>query len=76
MIILTSGVIYGGRSYATETGYLPRKSIDGTERTINGFGYIIIGSAEYYLVSYQDDEGSQNSGFDIVGTSGFNFTID
>lgn len=66
----------GNFDLGTETGYLPRKSIEGTERTINGFGWIIIGSAKYYLVCYQDDEGSQNSGFDIVGTSGFNFTID
>jgi len=60
----------------TEAGYFPCKEIEGTVRTIRGFGYITIGSAKYYLVCYDDDEGSQNSGFDIVGTGGFNFTID
>jgi hypothetical protein len=66
----------GNFDLGTEAGYLPQKNIDGTVRSINGFGWIIIGSSEYYLVCYEDDEGSQNSGFDIVGTSGFNFTID
>lgn len=66
----------GDFDLGTESGYFPVKNIDGTERTILGFGYIAFGGDIYYLVSYQDDEGSQNDGFDIIGTTGYDFFID
>ena len=56
-------------------GYLPEKYIDGTERVIIGFGWITWFDDTYYLVSYIDEEGAQNDGFDIIGTNGFNFNI-
>jgi hypothetical protein len=60
----------------TEPGYFPVKQIGGAGRTITGFSCINLGDTTYYLVSYSDGVVSHNDGFDVVGTGGFNFTID
>ncbi len=60
----------------TEAGYFPVKNINGTNRTIWSFGYVVMGNTKIYLVSYEDDSGSQNDDLSIVGASGFNFNID
>ena len=56
----------------TEAGYFPIKEIDGTLYVVS-FGYMIFGDTETYLVSY--DTG-QNDDIELVGYSGYNFTLD
>ena len=59
-----------------ETGYFPKKEIDGTLYVVS-FCYVLIGDESTYLIGYQNNQNtSQNTDIEIVGYTGYNFTVD
>jgi hypothetical protein len=68
----------GDFDLGTENGLFPMKSITGTLRAIEGFGYADLGGGQlYYLADYWNSTDSiyHNDGLDIIGATGFNFAF-
>ncbi len=58
----------------TESGYFPWKEIEGTDYVVS-FGYAISGSYSTYTINYYDGI-NQIVDIEIIGSSGFFFTLD